>query len=144
MSLYRTVKEDFELHGKRIKKGAVILASLMYAKACDPRVSAGDHADSALPRHMDIGRLDDSFKPERWLDDSNKLDTSVRLFSGMLVGVCDGLGTASINIQLCTATCLYQALECQCKMSFKESFMCDRRWQRLAWACTSAWATRFT
>lgn len=78
MSLYRTVKEDFELHGKRIKKGAVILASLMYAKACDPRVSAGDHADSALPRHMDIGQLDDSFKPERWLDDSNKLDTSVR------------------------------------------------------------------
>ena len=60
----------------------------MYAKACDPRVSAGDHADSALPRHMDIGRLHDSFKPERWLDDSNKLDTSVRptahsLFEGL-------------------------------------------------------------
>ena len=77
----RTAKEDFELHGKRIKEGTVILASLMYAKACDPRISRGDHVDSPLPRHMDISRPLDSFKPERWLDDANKLDSSVRLHS---------------------------------------------------------------
>lgn len=76
---HRTAKEDFELHGKRIKKGTVILASLMYAKACDPRISGGDHVDSPLPRHMDISRPLNSFKPERWLDDTNKLDSSVRL-----------------------------------------------------------------
>lgn len=78
-AIVRTAKEDFELHGKRIKKGTVILASLMYAKACDPRISGGDHVDSPLPAHMDISRPLDSFKPERWLDDANKLDSSVRL-----------------------------------------------------------------
>lgn len=71
------MKEDFELHGKRLRKGQVILADLMYAKACDARISAGDHVDTPLPAHMDIRRLDTSFKPERWLDDSNKLDTAV-------------------------------------------------------------------
>ena len=64
----RLVKEDFELHGKRIRKGATILASL----------SAGDHTVSAIPLHMDIHQLHASVKPERWLDPSNKLDMAVR------------------------------------------------------------------
>ncbi|CAL8463724.1 g3258 [Coccomyxa elongata] len=88
--LFRTAKEDFELHGKRIKKGTVILASLMYAKACDPRISGGDHVDSPLPRHMDISRPLDSFKPERWLDDTNKLDSSALATFGMGVHFCLG------------------------------------------------------
>jgi hypothetical protein len=74
----RTAKEDFELGGKRIRKGQVILASMLYAKACDPRVSAGDHADVALPLHMDIHCLGQSFRPERWLAKDNKLDQAVR------------------------------------------------------------------
>ena len=74
----RLVKEDFELHGKRIRKGATILASMLYAKACDPRLSAGDHTESAIPLHMDIHQLHASVKPERWLDPSNKLDMAVR------------------------------------------------------------------
>ena len=73
----RLVKEDFELHGKRIRKGATILASMLYAKACDPRLSAGDHVKSAIPLHMDIHQLHASVKPERWLDPSNKLDMAV-------------------------------------------------------------------
>ena len=74
----RLVKEDFELHGKRIRKGATILASMLYAKASDPRLSAGDHVESAVPLHMDIHQLHASVKPERWLDPSNKLDMAVR------------------------------------------------------------------
>ena len=76
----RRAKEDFELSGKLVREGTLILADLLYAKAGDTRVSAGDHVDHALPVHMDIHRLNESFKPERWLDESNKLDTSVRFF----------------------------------------------------------------
>ena len=67
--LCRLVKEDFELHGKRIKKGSTILASMLYAKACDPRMSAGDHTETSIPLHMDVHQLQASVKPERWLDD---------------------------------------------------------------------------
>ena len=74
----RQVKEDFELHGKRIKKGSTILASMLYAKACDPRMSSGDHVDASVPLHMDIHQLQASVKPERWLDPANKLDMAVR------------------------------------------------------------------
>ena len=75
----RTAKEDFELQGKRIRQGQTIMASILYAKACDPRVSAGDHADVALPLHMDIHQLHASFRPERWLNKANNLDQAVRL-----------------------------------------------------------------
>lgn len=75
--LCRLVKEDFELHGKRIKKGSTILASMLYAKACDPRMSAGDHTETSIPLHMDVHQLQASVKPERWLDPSNKLDMGV-------------------------------------------------------------------
>ena len=76
--LCRLVKEDFELHGKRIGRGATIVASMLYAKACDPRMSAGDHVESSIPLHMDIHQLHASVKPERWLNPSNKLDMAVR------------------------------------------------------------------
>ncbi len=109
------MKEDFELHGKRIKKGAVILASLMYAKGSDPRVSAGDHADSPLPRHMDIANLTDSFRPERWLDDSNKLDTSVRSTAVQLFLCCtEPIGRVETAkrtpVEVVIALCLCQLL----------------------------------
>ena len=55
------------------------MASILYAKACDPRVSAGDHADVALPLHMDIHQLHASFRPERWLTRGSNLDQAVRL-----------------------------------------------------------------
>lgn len=74
----RNVIEDFELHGKRIPKGSVVMLSVLYAKACDPRVSAGDHADVALPLHMDIHQLHASFRPERWLAPVSELDMAVR------------------------------------------------------------------
>lgn len=77
-SVRRQVKEDFELHGKRIKKGSTILASILYAKACDPRMSSGDHVDASVPLHMDIHQLQASVKPERWLNPANKLDMAVR------------------------------------------------------------------
>ena len=69
--------EDFELHGKRVPKGSVVVASVLYAKACDPRVSAGDHAQVALPLHMDIHQLHASFRPERWLGPDCELDMAV-------------------------------------------------------------------
>ncbi len=74
----RKAKEDFELGGKLVRKGSLMLADILYAKATDALVSAGDHVDRALPAHMDIHRLSESFRPERWLDEDNKLDTSVR------------------------------------------------------------------
>jgi cytochrome P450 len=82
VSCCRRAKEDFELGGKLIRKGSLILADLMYAKAGDERVSAGDHIECALPAHMDIHRLGESFRPERWLDEANKLDASVRDYLG--------------------------------------------------------------
>ena len=78
----RLVKEDFELHGKRIRKGATILASMLYAKACDPRMSAGDHLTQSRPLKMDIQQLQASVKPERWLDPQNKLVMAVSTLSG--------------------------------------------------------------
>jgi hypothetical protein len=51
---------------------------MLYAKACDPRMSAGDHMDASVPLHMDIHQLQASVKPERWLDPANKLDMAVR------------------------------------------------------------------
>ena len=41
--------------------------SSLYAKATDPRVSAGDHVRAPTPAHMDMRDLAVSFKPERWL-----------------------------------------------------------------------------
>ncbi len=65
------------MHGKRIKKGSTILTSMLYAKASDPRMSAGDHELQSVPLHMDIHQLQASVKPERWLDPHNKLDMAV-------------------------------------------------------------------
>ena len=63
----RVAKQDFELHGRRIAKGSSIYVSSLYAKATDPRVSAGDHVHAPTPAHMDMRDLAVSFKPERWL-----------------------------------------------------------------------------
>ena len=79
MLLYRLAKEDFELHGKRIKQGSTILTSMLYAKASDPRMSAGDHELQSVPLHMDIHQLQASVKPERWLDPQKKLDMAVSI-----------------------------------------------------------------
>ena len=50
---------------------------MLYAKASDPRMSAGDHELQSVPLHMDIHQLQASVKPERWLDPHNKLDMAV-------------------------------------------------------------------
>ena len=70
-------KEDFELHGKRVRKGASLYLSGLYAEASDPRVSAGDHERRAVPAHMDMRDLATAFRPERWLD--SDLDKTVRM-----------------------------------------------------------------
>ena len=102
----RLVKEDFELHGKRIRKGATILASMLYAKACDPRLSAGDHVESAVPLHMDIHQLHASVKPERWLDPSNKLDMAVRpLAARPSVPTRDLMSHACLTVCACMQSC---------------------------------------
>ena len=108
---HRLVKEDFELHGKRIRKGATILASMLYAKACDPRLSAGDHVVSAVPLHMDIHQLHASVKPERWLDPSNKLDLAVRPPAAR-PSVLTGSAMSHACLAICAhmQTCQLQAL----------------------------------
>ena len=73
---HRIAKQDFELHGRRIAKGSSIYVSSLYAKATDPRVSAGDHVQAPTPAHMDMRDLAASFKPERWL--GGELDKAVR------------------------------------------------------------------
>ncbi|CAL5224422.1 g7105 [Coccomyxa viridis] len=88
--LFRLAKEDFELHGKRIKKGSTILTSMLYAKASDPRMSAGDHELQSVPLHMDIHQLQASVKPERWLDPHNKLDMAALATFGMGPHSCLG------------------------------------------------------
>ena len=86
--------EDFELHGKRIPKGSVVVASVLYAKACDPRVSAGDHAQVALPLHMDIHQLHASFRPERWLGPDCELDMAV---GGLTCAHAEQLGSLFVR-----------------------------------------------
>jgi hypothetical protein len=72
----RIAKQDFELHGRRVHKGSSLYLSGLYAKACDGRVSAGDHVASPMPGHMDMADLATSFRPERWL--GPELDKAVR------------------------------------------------------------------
>ena len=103
----RLVKEDFELHGKRIKKGSTVLASMLYAKATDPRVSAGDHVKASVPLHMDIHQLQASVKPERWLDPTNKLDMGV---SASAENPQDGVTRFVLSTQPCTNTCIPPSL----------------------------------
>lgn len=63
--------------------------SSLYAKATDPRVSAGDHVRSPTPAHMDMRDLAVSFKPERWL--GGELDKKATLATfGMGAHFCLG------------------------------------------------------
>ena len=85
----RIAKQDFELHGRRIAKGSNIYVSSLYAKATDPRVSAGDHVRAPTPAHMDMRDLAVSFKPERWL--GGELDKKAALATfGMGAHFCLG------------------------------------------------------
>ena len=61
---------------------------MLYAKASDPRMSAGDHELQSVPLHMDIHQLQASVKPERWLDPQNKLDMAVSVPQGLDRSVC--------------------------------------------------------
>ena len=81
----------------------------------------------ALPLHMDIHRLAQSFRPERWLSKDNKLDQAV-------------------SPSCLSAECLLNRRQVSCVMRGMQRFEvrfegdCDscacRLWQRLAWACT--------
>jgi len=84
----RIAKQDFELHGRRVRKGASLYLSGLYAKACDGRVSAGDHVATPMPAHMDMADLATSFQPERWL--GPELDKAVRARRANVVRVWYG------------------------------------------------------
>ena len=90
--LFRQAAADFELHGVRVPAGSVLYLSNLYAKAVDPRLVGGGGlpADAPLPpSHMDINRLDASFRPERWLGGEPE-PTSVATF-GMGPHFCLGM-----------------------------------------------------
>jgi len=96
----RIAKQDFELHGRRVRKGASLYLSGLYAKACDGRVSAGDHVATPMPAHMDMADLAASFRPERWL--GPELDKAVRARAGR---PADAAGAAHTQpVYLCLGT----------------------------------------
>ena len=96
---------------------------MLYAKATDPRVSAGDHVEASVPLHMDIHQLQASVKPERWLDCTNKLDMGV---SASAENLQDGVTRSVLSIQPCTIPCIPPFCQCRRRPALHCHKMKDR------------------